>query len=306
MITIDRDDALSIQDQLIEQVRFQIASGRYRVGETLPSTRALAEQVDVSFHTVRKAYQVLQEEGLVDARPGRGYVILERQGLSKEARMERGAEIANALVQRMIGIGLSDAEMQYLIDEQVGLLDRSRHRHKILFAAPYLELAHPCAQQLRKHIQQPVDAVRLSELPRHEDADLVIVPFQHLSAAMTDLPRVDVHGVVTYLHHEALQHVSRLLEHESVGIVSRYPEAIQPLMARLRNEGNFAGQMLGASIEDGSRHLRQFAEQVDTLLFTSFCKRSIRMLDSGAARQVELEFVVAGESLQDVLHHLPG
>ena len=78
MIEIDRSSSASVKDQLVEQLRFYIANGRYKVNEDLPATRKLAEQLGISFHTVRKAYQDLVEEGVLDARKGRGYRVTAR------------------------------------------------------------------------------------------------------------------------------------------------------------------------------------------------------------------------------------
>ena len=38
----------SVREQLIEQLRYLIASGHFQVNETLPSTRKLGERVGIS------------------------------------------------------------------------------------------------------------------------------------------------------------------------------------------------------------------------------------------------------------------
>ena len=78
MIELDRDAPLPLAEQLVEAMRYEIASGRYRPGSGLPSTRVMGDQLGISFHTVRKAYQRLAEEGIVDVRRGGGYVVLRR------------------------------------------------------------------------------------------------------------------------------------------------------------------------------------------------------------------------------------
>lgn len=40
-----------------------IATKQFQVGEMLPSTRELGQQLEASFHTVRKAYHILEDEG---------------------------------------------------------------------------------------------------------------------------------------------------------------------------------------------------------------------------------------------------
>ena len=106
MITIDRTSNVPLHEQLVEQLRFFIASGHYKIDETLPSTRTLARQVGVSFHTVRKAYQQLEQEGLLEARVGSGFKVKERVPLGKTERIERGATIVQEALQKLIGLGL--------------------------------------------------------------------------------------------------------------------------------------------------------------------------------------------------------
>jgi DNA-binding GntR family transcriptional regulator len=53
----------------------QIASGRYRVGQKIPTEAELQERFDVSRHTVREALRDLKTRGLVSARAGIGTVV---------------------------------------------------------------------------------------------------------------------------------------------------------------------------------------------------------------------------------------
>lgn len=57
---------------LMEQLREQILSGKIRPGEKLPSENVLSAGYGVSRQTVRKALQILQNEGYIYAEHGRG------------------------------------------------------------------------------------------------------------------------------------------------------------------------------------------------------------------------------------------
>ena len=60
---------------IADRIRLMISTKQFQVGETLPSTRELGKQLSTSFHTVRKAYQMLAAEGLIRSEPGSGYVV---------------------------------------------------------------------------------------------------------------------------------------------------------------------------------------------------------------------------------------
>jgi GntR family transcriptional regulator/MocR family aminotransferase len=66
---------LSLQNQIFEQIRMQILDGRLRVGEPLPATRHLSEQLQVSRNTVALAYERLMAEGYIETRPSIGTFV---------------------------------------------------------------------------------------------------------------------------------------------------------------------------------------------------------------------------------------
>ncbi|HVB42947.1 MAG TPA: GntR family transcriptional regulator [Streptosporangiaceae bacterium] len=60
-----------IRDPIVEA----IASGQQPAGSALPSTRQLAVDLGVNFHTVNKSYDILRQEGLVRINRKSGSVI---------------------------------------------------------------------------------------------------------------------------------------------------------------------------------------------------------------------------------------
>lgn len=67
----------SIPSQIADQLRWLIVTGEIKVGEKLPPVRSLADQLGVNLHTVRAAYQVLEDSHLVETRQGLGSVVLD-------------------------------------------------------------------------------------------------------------------------------------------------------------------------------------------------------------------------------------
>lgn len=56
-------------EQVASHVRHLIESGTYTSEEKLPSVRSLSGQLHVSITTVMEAYRMLEDQGLVEARP---------------------------------------------------------------------------------------------------------------------------------------------------------------------------------------------------------------------------------------------
>ena len=74
-LTLDSRAKTALYQQLLEQLRQQIITGQLQADERLPSSRALAEQLQVSRITVLNAYEQLIAEGYLISRPGAGVFV---------------------------------------------------------------------------------------------------------------------------------------------------------------------------------------------------------------------------------------
>ncbi len=73
-----------LQSQISRQLRAMILSGELPAGETLPSIRALARQQRVSVITVQRGYEMLEREGLIHSRRGKGFFVSEIDEVRKK------------------------------------------------------------------------------------------------------------------------------------------------------------------------------------------------------------------------------
>jgi GntR family transcriptional regulator len=112
LIVIDSHSGVPVYRQIVDQVRFQVASGLLRPGEELPSTRALSQELGVNPMTVSKSYGLLEEEGVLTHRPGLPLVVSERSAV--EARRARESQLAEllepvAIAARQLGMSTAEA-----------------------------------------------------------------------------------------------------------------------------------------------------------------------------------------------------
>jgi GntR family transcriptional regulator len=61
--------------QIIDQIKFGIASGSLTIGEQLPTVRALAVELKVNLNTVSKAYKELEIQNILATQQGTGTFI---------------------------------------------------------------------------------------------------------------------------------------------------------------------------------------------------------------------------------------
>jgi len=86
-INIDLANGVPIYRQIVNQVKYLVASGLLQPGEELPPIRTLALQIKVTPNTIVKAYDELESSGVVHKRQGSGTFVSE--GRQQMARRER-------------------------------------------------------------------------------------------------------------------------------------------------------------------------------------------------------------------------
>lgn len=75
-VRIDRHSPVPIHWQIYEGLRLAITQGSFGPGERMTSTRRLADVLSVSRNTVALAYELLAQEGFLEARRGSGFVVM--------------------------------------------------------------------------------------------------------------------------------------------------------------------------------------------------------------------------------------
>jgi GntR family transcriptional regulator len=74
-IKIDNSSERPVYQQIIDQVKRDIALGRLNKDEKLPTVRQLAGQLAINPNTIAKAYQQLEREVIIVTKPGAGAFV---------------------------------------------------------------------------------------------------------------------------------------------------------------------------------------------------------------------------------------
>jgi GntR family transcriptional regulator len=122
-ITINLTDGVPIYRQIVNQVKYLVASGLIRPGEELPPIRTLALQLKVTPNTIVKAYDELEISGLVHKHRGSGTFVSE--GRPKLMLPER-----RRIIERRIDALLAEAhQLNFTADD---ILRMVRERKAIM------------------------------------------------------------------------------------------------------------------------------------------------------------------------------
>ena len=126
LIVVDPHSGVPVYRQLMDQIKFHIASGLLGPGDELPSTRALSAQLGVNPMTISKAYSYLEREEVVERRPGRPVVVKPIDGtalLDRKVDQLRESLAPTVTMVHQLGLDKDEAVSLFraLLDEAAGV-----------------------------------------------------------------------------------------------------------------------------------------------------------------------------------------
>ena len=74
-IRIDNASGRPVYQQIIDQIKRDVALGRLIKDEKLPTVRQLAGQLAINPNTIAKAYRQLEQQGIIVTKPGAGAFV---------------------------------------------------------------------------------------------------------------------------------------------------------------------------------------------------------------------------------------
>ena len=110
-ISINLTDGVPIYRQIVNQVKYLVASGLLRPGEELPPIRTLALQLKVTPNTIVKAYGELEISGVLQKRHGSGTFV-------SDARPQLAVRERRRVIEQRIVALLAEAhQLNYTADD---------------------------------------------------------------------------------------------------------------------------------------------------------------------------------------------
>jgi GntR family transcriptional regulator len=109
---ISQSDKRPMYLQIMEQIKQRIAAGDWKEGQSIPSIRQLAVDLQVSVITVKRAYLELEREGVIVTQQGKGSHVSTQAGLGirlREQELEQHLEQATRIA-AMLGIRPKELE----------------------------------------------------------------------------------------------------------------------------------------------------------------------------------------------------
>ena len=108
---ISQNDPRPLYQQVKDQLRHRVAIGVLKPGDEIPSIRQLAADIRVSVITIKRAYQELEMEGVIQTRQGRGSFVSDNAQLGDTMKEQELEAHLRSVVQTASVMQLSEDEL---------------------------------------------------------------------------------------------------------------------------------------------------------------------------------------------------
>lgn len=115
-ILISNSSKEPIYEQIVRQIRDMIIKGDLSEGDSLPSIRGLAREVQISVITTKRAYEELEQQGFIETMRGKGsFVAAQNKELLRERKLKIIEDMLTKVVDESKSLDLSFEEISEML-----------------------------------------------------------------------------------------------------------------------------------------------------------------------------------------------
>jgi GntR family transcriptional regulator len=223
-ITLTKESDVPLRDQLAEQIVFLITTGQLRVGQELPSVRALARRVNVHHNTVSEAYRELVRRNWLVRRRGSRLTVRMDSAASLQGQPSLD-ELINESIQRAREMGYSLQVLKERVRERL-LAQPPDH---VLVVEQEKGLREIIRQEIHNELDWPVETCSWQEFAREPGLAIgaqVIAP-NHIVDDLKPLISPD-RPIISLGYRRADEHIARVssLKTPSIIVVASVSESL--------------------------------------------------------------------------------
>ena len=279
---------------IADRIRLMISTKQFQVGEVLPSTRELGQQLEASFHTVRKAYHILAAEGLITGEKGRGFIVNRQTSLiDKERRLEVGGEKVQALIEELVGYGLDDSEIELLFQEQLDYMEWPDRIQTCASVGENRELGSMLASAIKKQVGVKSKVLDITQYESAATNDALFVPVKYVNKYRTLRDSILIIPIIYGYDPEVLLSIVDRFGIQTIGLVTSEEETIPLIINELKASIPFEGSFVAGSIYGKSLPL--FVRETDLILYTPDAARLVEQKVPEKSR-IKLEYRLSDRS----------
>ncbi len=223
---INPESGIPIYRQLADIISAEIKSGAMPSGTKLPTVRELAEETQVARGTVKRAYEELRRDGVVEMTQGRG-TFAKYVPESDKSRKDRAMAAIDKMLDTLKELELSPSEVQIFVELRLREYARRGDRAKVALVECTPEILGQIAESLREIGGAEVRPFLLDDVLRYpyklgEDADIIVTTQTHAAELeKAILEEKKLMRAALALRPESVREIAALLPTEKVGIACK-------------------------------------------------------------------------------------
>jgi DNA-binding transcriptional regulator YhcF (GntR family) len=119
----DFKKGIPIYSQIIRKLELDLLSGKYQVGEKLPSVRDLAMEANVNPNTMQRALVEMERSGLIYSERTTGRFVTLEQKRIDDLKDELSKEYFDQFFESLYSLGFSDKEIVLAVKRKCKMED---------------------------------------------------------------------------------------------------------------------------------------------------------------------------------------
>ena len=180
---IDLTLDIPIYQQLVDMTRAAMKKGILTSGQKLPTVQELSTQLSVARGTIKRAYDELEHEGLIEKVQGRG-TFVRYQPANSGSRKEQAMAAIDQLLDQLDDMGLSAAEINIFMNLKLQERAEQEAYIKVAVVECNPENLTQMSEQLSHIPQIELHSFLLESIQQYpykvgEDFDLIVVTATH-------------------------------------------------------------------------------------------------------------------------------
>lgn len=216
---------IPIYQQLVDKIRSSVKMGTLTAGQQLPTVQELSQSLSIARGTIKRAYDELEHQGLIEKVQGRGTFIC-YQPANSTSRKEQAMAAIDEMLDKLESIGFSPEEINIFLT----LKQRERAEDLSVLKVAAVECNPENLSQLSEQLRSIkgidlysylLNSVEAYPYKLDEDMDLVVTTAEHAQFLESILPdRKKITLVALRLSMETLSGLVKLRPGTGVGILT--------------------------------------------------------------------------------------
>jgi len=266
--------------QLEQQIKHLIMTGGFKVGDRLPSIRAMAGFLRINRNTVARVFSDLEREGFVESRRGSGMYVLE----PPVDAVEMKEEVLDRVVDLCAAQGLPVEDLAYALLARSGAVPREKT--KILFIECTPAELEQFSDELEAQLPVEVERVLLEDLPERLSEEgkppwrFAVTTFFHVHEVQERMEPLGVETValLAEANLDSLRRLTDLPAGTTVGVIGWGRTCMENLSRSLEGAGLDHLDFVQAYVDEDAEEALGVIQGVPAVVCASITARRLKEL----------------------------